>query len=105
MDDEVLRRLYPSMYQFDPEGDGYDDFGAQLAGMRPDETGHMGSVREASEDERKLLNLPDEAYLVLKGRKHETFHKTEKAEAERGFKIIKLKGRYWSVPAAWEGGK
>ena len=60
--------------------------------------GHMGSVVSATAKQRKDLGLPSEAYLVLKGAKHPTYHKAVAAEKARGFKIVKIGGRYWSVP-------
>ena len=91
---------------FNPEGRGYDYNAARSAGMGPDGTGqnkgHWGSVREATDAERKRHGLPDEAYLILKGRNHETWDKAVQGEAERGFKIVKRGDRYWSVPKDWE---
>ena len=74
-------------YGFDPEGDGYDYETARRSGMRPDETGHWQS---------RVANGPDEGQ-ILKGRKHKTFHLTEKGEAEAGFEIFKSEnGKYYS---------
>jgi hypothetical protein len=46
--------------------------------------------------------LPDEAYVILKGKSHETFDKAVKGEEERGFKVVKLGKRYYSVPKDWQ---
>tara|TARA_R100000781_G_scaffold84632_2_gene52084 strand:+ start:36 stop:335 length:300 start_codon:yes stop_codon:yes gene_type:complete len=91
-------------HQFDPDGDGYDMATARAAGMTPHggdgpDKGHMGSVVLSTEAERKKFALPPKSYLMLKGRNHPTFHKAVQAEKRRGFKIIKIGGRYWSVPA------
>jgi hypothetical protein len=71
---------------------------AEKAGMGRGKDGHMGSVRQATSAEVADLKLPSESYLVLKGKKHETWDLMEEAEKKRGFKIIKKGGRYWSVP-------
>lgn len=72
---------------FDPEGDGYDMATALAAGMKPDATGHWSS-REPKSGQ------------ILKGRKHKTFHLTEKGEADAGYEITKGKdGRYYSQPS------
>jgi len=88
--------------QFDPEGVGYDYATAHAAGVYSatsgENRGHYGSVRESTPEERDRYNLPEESYLVLKGRKHETWDKAVEAENNRGFVIIKRGGRYWSVP-------
>ena len=87
---------------FDPESGGYDYASARGAGMGPDGTGenagHWGSVRQATEAERKTHGLPEESYLLLKGRSHETWDKAVSGEQERGFKVIKRGSRYFSVP-------
>jgi len=87
--------------QFDANGDGYDDDRAAKAGLKRDKSGHMGSVAPASKDERKQFGLPEEAYVLLKGKKHETWQKALEAEYARGFKVMKLKDRYYSVPKDW----
>ena len=66
--------------------------------MKPDDTGHWGSVVDASKEDKKKYNLPDESYIILKGKKHKTWDLMEKAEKERGFKIVKHGNRYYSVP-------
>jgi antitoxin component YwqK of YwqJK toxin-antitoxin module len=89
----------PAGKAFDPEGADYDETVATRAGMQKDEAGHMGSVAQLSPEAAKQLGLPEESYLVLKGRKHPTWEQAEQAEASRGFKIIKGPGgRYFSVP-------
>lgn len=70
---------------FDPEGEDYDYESAKKAGITPDETGHWQS-------------RDPKTGLILKGRKHPTFHKTLEADAKLGYKIIKGKdGRYYSI--------
>jgi hypothetical protein len=89
---------------FDPESDGYDLARALASGMLPAgpeaglNAGHMGSVAEVSDEERKAFGLPDEAYLLLKGRKHKTWDLAVEGERARGFKVIKRGNRYFSVP-------
>lgn len=69
---------------FDPEGSGYDYETAIKHGLKADETGHWPS------------RVPETGQL-LKGRKHSTWHKTEKGEREAGYKIYKHEnGRYYS---------
>lgn len=81
------------MDDFDPEGQNYDYGSATAAGMIPevnpvDGLKHWGSVVEI---------LP-EKFLILKGRRHPTWGLMEEAEKNRGYKIIKENGRYFSVP-------
>jgi hypothetical protein len=88
--------------KFDPEGSDYDYDTAKAGGLGPDGTGedegHWGSVTRASERDRKMFGLPDESYVMLKGRKHETWDKAVAGEEERGSEIIQRGGRYYSVP-------
>jgi hypothetical protein len=70
---------------FDPEGAGYDYESAISAGLGRDETGHWPSRNPITGQ-------------ILKGRKHKTFHLTEKSEAESGYEIHKGKdGKYYST--------
>jgi len=70
---------------FDPEGSGYDYKTAKKFGIKPDKTGHMPSRAPSGQ--------------ILKGRKHKTYHKTEKGEKEAGYVIEKEKdGKYYSRP-------
>ena len=72
---------------FDPEGSGYDDETARRAGLKPDKTNHMPS---------RVPSGPDEGQ-ILKGKKHETFHKTVKGEKEAGYEKFKSKNKkYYS---------
>ena len=81
----TLPTLEETSGPFDPEGDGYDYKSARDAGLSPDETGHWPS------------RDPDTG-LILKGRGHETFHKTITGEEEAGYLIYKDDdGRYYSV--------
>jgi len=70
---------------FDPEGEDYDYETAKRHGIKPDKTGHWPS-REPTTG------------MILKGRKHKTWHLTKKGEEGVGNTIIKRKGRYYSVP-------
>lgn len=87
---------------FDPEGSDYDYESAKAAGMGPEATGenqgHWGSVTQASPEDRKKYGLPDDSYMLLKGRKHETWNLAEQAEKERGAEIVRRGNRYFSVP-------
>src|SRR3990167_4203187 len=71
---------------FDPEGGGYDYASALAAGISPDTTGHWPS-REPTTG------------LLLKGRKHPTFHKTLAAEKKLGYRVFQgPDGRWYSQP-------
>jgi hypothetical protein len=87
---------------FDSEGSDYDYETARSSGMAPEESGenkgHWGSVTQASEEARRQYGLPEDSYMLLKGRKHETWNMAEEAEKERGAEIIKRGDRYFSVP-------
>jgi len=87
---------------FNPEGADYDYQTAMAYGMGPtgtgEDLGHWGSVAPTSDDERMLRDLPRDAYVMLKGKTHETFDKAEQAEKERGSKIVKIGDRYYSIP-------
>ena len=83
---------------FDSEGGGYDYDSAKKAGMSRDSTGHYGSVIETTKEQRQKYDLPEESYMILKGKKHKTFHKTVAGEEKRGFEVKKLGDRYYSVP-------
>jgi hypothetical protein len=98
------RRLEEGQKIFDPEGLGYDYKAAKNAGMERDSTGHMGSVAPVSKEDREKFSLPDNSYIILKGKKHETFDKAVKAEEDRGSKVIKLGSRYYSVPKGFKPG-
>jgi hypothetical protein len=99
----------PVKGKFQPEGKGYDYASAKAAGMGPtgdgtaENKGHWGSVILASDAVRAKYNLPDESYMVLKGRSHETFFKAVLSEQARGSKIIKRGNRYFSVPKSFSG--
>jgi hypothetical protein len=88
--------------KFNPEGDGYDYETARKYGMGADGTGenagHWGSVAPASKEDKQKYKLPDESYVILKGRTHETWQKAVNGEQERGFEIKKFGDRYFSVP-------
>lgn len=102
-DSNKLSRAYNELRRpFDPEGSDYDYTTAKAAGMGPDGTGdnegHWGSVTQTSRELRAKYNLPEESYIVLKGRAHPTWSYAVEGEAERGFKIKKYGDRYFSVP-------
>jgi hypothetical protein len=87
---------------FDPEGSDYDYTTARKSGMGATGTGenkgHWGSVAPASAEARKQYNLPNDSYMVLKGRAHPTWDKADAAEKARGSEIKKFGDRYYSVP-------
>jgi hypothetical protein len=87
---------------FDPEGEDYDYDTAKASGLgatgEGENEGHWGSVTMASEQDKKLHGLPDDSYMLLKGRKHETWNKAENAEKARGSEIVKRGSRYYSIP-------
>ena len=95
------------MTEFDPEGSDYDYGTAKAAGMGPtgdgteENAGHWGSVADAGEA-KKTYGLPDESYVILKGKGHETFDKAVAGEAERGFNVMKFGSRYYSVPESFK---
>lgn len=88
---------------FDANGAGYDYPTARAAGMGADGTGenagHWGSVAPVTPDVRARYGLPENSYLILKGKAHPTFDKAVEAERARGSKVVQLGGRYYSVPA------
>lgn len=89
---------------FDPEGSGYDMKAAKQSGMKPvidpeDGLPHYGSVIEATKQQKSKYGLPDESYMLLKGKEHETWDKAIQAEADRGFRVKKFGDRYFSIPA------
>jgi hypothetical protein len=91
---------------FDPESEGYDYKTALKYNMGPTEEGenkgHWGSVAPVDSETRELYKMPENSYVVLKGRKHPTFDKAVEAEKKRGSKIIKIGDRYYSVPEGWQ---
>jgi hypothetical protein len=83
---------------FDPEGDEYDYKTARANQMQPSkDDGHWGSVAPVSEPDRLKHNLPEGAYVILKGAQHPTFDKAVEAEKQRGAKIEKRGNRYYSI--------
>lgn len=97
---EVIQNPIPK--KFDSESSDYDMRSAQAFGMTKDENGHYGSVIEASSSDKEKYNLPQESYLILKGRQHPTWNLMNDAEKERGFAVIKKGDRYYSVPQAYK---
>lgn len=101
-DNATNLRMTPKEQPFDPEGPGYDYTTARAVGMGPDgkgeDEGHWGSVAQTSKAAREKYGLPEDSYMILKGKSHETFDKAVKGEEERGFEVIKKGDRYYSVP-------
>lgn len=64
---------------------GYDYDSATKSGLRPDESGHWGSI-------------DPNTGKILKGPKHPSIMKTKKIERVLGNKIIKKNGERYSVP-------
>lgn len=69
--------------RFDPMGKGYDIETARKSGMTRDKTGHMGSREPKSG-------------VILKGRRHPTFGKTQIREELAGYDLKFEEGRYKS---------
>ena len=74
----------PGKRKFNPEGSGYDYESARKAGLKADKTGHWSS------------RVPSTG-LLLKGRGHKTWHKTERGEKEAGYHIFKKKPRVYNT--------
>jgi len=77
--------------------------GAMAASMKPSQVqgknfGHMGSVKPAPPEARKKYGLPEESYVLLKGRGHESWDKAVAGEEARGFRVVKRGSRYYSIP-------
>ena len=85
-DNYMVRRMgKPKRKPFDPEGSGYDYETAKKGGLKPGSDGHWPS-RDPKTGQ------------VLKGRKHETYHKAVKSDKEKGYEHHKGKnGRYYSI--------
>jgi len=86
--------------RFDPEGSGYDQDTADNLKIQPTLSSIDGKPHWPSFTGRKKN-------MLLKGRKHKTYHKTKKIEADYRNKIVSgkdigLKGdeanRYFSIP-------
>ena len=96
----VLKQMFGGG-KFNAEGGDYDMQTARATGMRQGPDGHWGSVAPPTNDTIRKYNLPDNSYIVLKGKTHPTFGLAVKAEEERGSKVIKLDDRYYSVPKSY----
>ena len=96
----------PSVPGFDPNGTGYDMERAISAGLTPAQDGqnrgHWGSVAPVSADEMNKFGLPEDSYVLLKGKSHDTFSKAVAGEEVRGYKVVPLGGRYYSVPNSFK---
>ena len=86
---------------FDAEGRNYDYVAAKSKGMKPNDEGHWGSVTEVTEEMKEKYGLPEYSYLVLKGRDHESWEEGVEAENKRGYKVMKIGDRYFSVPKSY----
>ena len=87
---------------FDPSGGGFDYNSADAAGMTRDKNQHFGSLAPLPSTQAEALGLPLGSGLVLKGRTHKTWNKMVEAETKLGNKIVKVQGRYYSVPLGGE---
>lgn len=89
---------------FDADSKDYDIRRAVDEGMGPDGSGenegHWGSVAKASDREKSRYGLPEESYVMLKGRGHESFMEGVAFENARGFEVVKRGSRYFSIPRA-----
>lgn len=89
---------------FNPEGSGFDMERALASGMTQagpeagENEGHWGSVVPTTAQERSRFGLPENSFLVLKGKRHPSFDKAVEAEERRGFVVKKFGNRYYSVP-------
>ena len=104
MDEKLPKIMQINPIKFDPEGSDYDMESAVAAGMKPEidpEDGkpHWGSVIGTTKEEQEKYGLPEESYMLLKGKSHETWDKAVQGEAERGFRVKKFGDRYYSIPA------
>ena len=81
--------------KFNPEGKGYDIKTAKELGFLKE---RKMFYRDAPPKARHHMpSLDPRTGMILKGRKHETFHKTLAKEKELGNKIIKKGDRYYSI--------
>jgi len=106
-DGKVATKGLVQKKSFDPEGSGYDMESAKSVGMEPtidpeDGLPHYGSVIETTKEQQEQYGLPEESYMVLKGKQHDTWDLAVKGEEDRGFKIEKHGNRYFSVPQETE---
>jgi hypothetical protein len=98
------QKLADMLRQFDALGADYDYTSAIGAGMGPqkeggENKGHWGSVVPTPIQYRMDYKLPEDSYMMLKGASHPTFQKGVQGELERGYQVIKIGDRYFSVPA------
>ena len=103
----VNQKLAAILRQFDPSGVDYDYTTAIGAGMQPQQEGgenkgHWGSVAPTPIQYRMDYGLPEDSYMMLKGASHPTFQMGVQGEQARGYKVIKLGDRYFSVPADYQ---
>ena len=74
------------MTKFNPEGSGYDYESAKKHGIKP----------ETIKGKKKWQSRVPETGLLLKGKKHETWWKTERNAKAKGYLIKKKGDRYYS---------
>lgn len=86
-----LQSMVPKPQKFDPEGSGYNYAAAEAAGIGPDSTGHWPS------------RVP-ETGLILKGRGHETYHKTVAGEEAVGNVITRGEDNFYYSNPPSKGG-
>lgn len=102
-DSEGSSTLLEDADTFDPFGGGYDWKSARAFGMEADKTpgenfGHFGSVVRTTRAQQKQLGLPENSYMILKGKQHPTYHKAVEAEEGRGFMVKQFGNRFFSIP-------
>ena len=93
-----IENLLQSVQGFDAFGPGFDDETALRFGMTRDATGHMGSVVPTTPEQQRDFGLPENSFMILKGRRHPTFDKAVAGEKRRGFMIREFGGRFFSLP-------
>jgi len=107
--------------RFDPEGSGFDErIGDELIKLAPLNVSkpkkYQGDVVKDGNSFQAWVFHPEVGYrlhgssldprtgMVLKGRKHKTWHLMEQEEMRRGNMIIKKDdGRYYSIPLPQDG--
>lgn len=110
-------------HNFDAEGSDYDAITAnkyieQYPLITPKPSGYSGDYINNQEayqswvwhDKEKDYfkhsgSLDPKTGMILKGRKHPTYHMTESTEKEMGNEIVKIGNRYYSMPKMQKGGQ